>query len=81
MTVSDYFDHIAYRNQVLLATAGHAYGPQFGPENPPEYIPRILDCGCSEEDTDGVDCGHAEINYPATEQPADYEFWLGERHD
>jgi hypothetical protein len=67
---------VGYRSQVLLATAGHAYGPQFGPANPPEfyYEPRILACGCSEEDCNGLDCGRN----PMREVPADYEFWLGE---
>lgn len=72
--MSDYFDHIGYRNQALLATAGNGYGPQFGPADPPECIPRILDCGCSEEDCDGQECGRA----PLREVPADYEFWLGQ---
>jgi hypothetical protein len=62
-----------YRNQVLLATAGNAYGPQFGPAEPREYIPQILECGHSEEDCDGTECGWNP------EPPADYEFWLGER--
>jgi hypothetical protein len=30
-----YLDPIAYRNHLLLATAGNDYGPQFGPANTP----------------------------------------------
>ena len=64
-------DYHRVRNNVLLATAGNAYGPQFGPAYPPsyDYEPERFACGCSSEDTDGVDCGHAGINYPAEEYP------------
>jgi hypothetical protein len=56
-------DSREYRNQVALAN----YTP--GPLNPPEYYyePRTLDCGHSEEDCDGRECG-----YPG-EPPADYD--------
>jgi hypothetical protein len=59
-----------YHNQAALAN----YVP--GPLNPPEfyYEPRILECGCSESDCNGVDCGRN----PMREVPADYEFWLGD---
>lgn len=68
-------DHTAYRNQVALATGGNAYGPQFGPANPPEYYyePRTLECGHSEEDCDGVECGYRASD----EVPADYDDWMG----
>ncbi len=61
------------RTQTLLATGGNAYGPQFGPANPPEYYyePKTLACGHSEEDCDGVECG-----YPG-DVPVDYDDWLG----
>ena len=67
-------DHNAYRNQVLLATGGNDYGPQFGPANPPSYyyVAQILPCGHSEEDCDGRECGYWD-----GEVPPDYDFWLG----
>lgn len=54
-----FLDRIANRNAVLLATAGNDYGPQFGAALPASYYwePRILDCGHSEEDCDGIECG------------------------
>lgn len=32
-----YGGYQAYQNQVLLATGGHDYGPQFGPALPRDY--------------------------------------------
>lgn len=57
-----------YHTQVALAN----YVP--GPLNPPDYYwePRILDCGHSEEDCDGIECGNG-----IPEVPADYDFWQG----
>jgi hypothetical protein len=62
-----------YQNQILLATGGNAYGPQFGPAEPREYEPQMLECGCSEEDCDGFECGHS----PYYDMPEDYHFWQG----
>lgn len=64
-----YVDTNALRTQQILATGGNAYGPQFGPAEPASYyyVAEHFPCGCSEEDTDGIDCGHAEINFPAHE--------------
>lgn len=56
-------EQVDWQFQVKLAN----YVP--GPLNPRSYYyePGIFPCGCSEEDTDGLDCGHGHINYPPAE--------------
>ena len=49
-----YAEYVSWQNDVILATTGHDYGPQFGPAEPREYDgPSILPCGHSWEDCDG----------------------------
>jgi hypothetical protein len=54
-----YIDPVAMHNQNVLANGGNFVGPQQGPTLPRDYYwePRILDCGHSEEDCDGIECG------------------------
>lgn len=51
-----------------------AYGPVY-PDDYYDDRPRILECGDSEEDCDGIECGRG----PMRPEPEDYEFWKGEK--